>query len=377
MKKLTVLQTLPALHSGGVERGTLEIARALVAAGHRSIVVSNGGRLVDQLVREGSEHIQMPVHRKSLASLFQIRPFRRLLRELKPDIVHARSRIPAWIAWLALRRMHPSTRPRFITTVHGLYSVSPYSAIMTKGDAVIAVSQTVFDYIQLHYPSCSAKRIHLIYRGVDSLEFPYDYRPSAAWLMQWRNDFPELEGKTILALPGRITRLKGHETFLKLLTALLSVNPKIHGLIVGGAEIQKKTYLNELYAQVSNLNLTKHVTFTGHRSDMRDVLSQCRIIYALSTKPETFGRAVLEALRLGKPVLGWNVGGVGEVLAKAYPQGAVERNNVIALLNQTVECLSQHPLPPPTNDFQLKDMCEKTIELYENVVKSTNPILLL
>ena len=109
-RRLTVLQTLPALHSGGVERGTLEIARALVAAGHRSIVVSNGGQLVEQLVREGSEHITLPVHRKSLASLFQIRPFRRLLKELKPDIVHARSRIPAWIAWLALRRDRKSTR---------------------------------------------------------------------------------------------------------------------------------------------------------------------------------------------------------------------------------------------------------------------------
>ena len=146
-KKLTVLQTLPALHSGGVERGTLEIARALVAAGHRSIVVSDGGRLVEQLEREGSEHITMPVHRKSLASLFQIRPFRRLLEELKPDIVHARSRIPAWIAWLALRRMNPATRPRFVTTVHGMYSVSPYSAIMTKGEVVIAVSETVRDYV--------------------------------------------------------------------------------------------------------------------------------------------------------------------------------------------------------------------------------------
>ena len=129
--QLTILQILPALHSGGVERGTLEIARALVAAGHRSIVVSNGGRLVEQLVREGSEHITMPVHRKSLTSLFQVRPFRRLLQELKPDIVHARSRVPAWIAWLALRRMSPASRPRFVTTVHGLNSVSAYSAIMT------------------------------------------------------------------------------------------------------------------------------------------------------------------------------------------------------------------------------------------------------
>ncbi|MEO6698002.1 MAG: glycosyltransferase, partial [Paraperlucidibaca sp.] len=134
---MRVLQMLPALDSGGVERGTLEIGRALVEAGHESYVMSAGGRLVAQLEREGSQHITRPIHRKSFASLLQILPLRRLLRELKPDIVHARSRIPAWIAWLALRGMDPATRPRFVTTVHGLNSVSPYSAIMTKGDAVI------------------------------------------------------------------------------------------------------------------------------------------------------------------------------------------------------------------------------------------------
>jgi len=181
-KRLTVLQTLPALNSGGVERGTLEIARALVAAGHRSIVVSNGGRLVDQLVREGSEHITLPVHKKSLFSLFQVRPFRRLLTDINPDIVHARSRVPAWIAWLALRKMDLATRPRFITTVHGLYSVSPYSAIMTKGERVIVVSETVRNYVLKNYPSCPPERIQLIYRGVDEAEFSYGYQPPRSGL---------------------------------------------------------------------------------------------------------------------------------------------------------------------------------------------------
>ena len=157
MKKLTVIQTLPALDAGGVERGTLEIARALVAAGHRSIVISNGGRLVKQLEAEGSEHITLPVHKKSLASLWQVTPFRQLLTDIQPDILHARSRVPAWIAWLAWRKLPANTlfqhhRPHFVTTVHGLYSVSPYSAIMTKGERVIAVSNTVQEYILKNYP---------------------------------------------------------------------------------------------------------------------------------------------------------------------------------------------------------------------------------
>ena len=116
MKKLTVVQTLPALNAGGVERGTLEIGRALVAAGHRSIVISNGGRLVAQLEAEGSEHITLPVHKKSLASLLQVSAFRKIIADIKPDILHARSRVPAWIAWLAWRKLPTNNRPHFVST---------------------------------------------------------------------------------------------------------------------------------------------------------------------------------------------------------------------------------------------------------------------
>jgi len=367
MKKLTVLQTLPALHSGGVERGTLEIARALVAAGHRSIVVSNGGRLVDQLVREGSEHIQMPVHRKSLASLFQIRPFRRLLRELKPDIVHARSRIPAWIAWLALRRMHPSTRPRFITTVHGLYSVSPYSAIMTKGEVVIAVSETVRQYILTNYPSCPPERIKLIYRGVDPEEFPRGYQPSAQWLAKWKQDYPQLIGKKVLCLPGRITRLKGHEDFFSLLLKMKSQDSAVHGLIVGGVEEKKRPYLAELQARVAELGLSSDITFTGLRSDIREVFSQCNIVLSLSTQPETFGRTVLEALSVGTPVVAWDQGGVGEVLKACYPEGAVVTGDPRALVAAMSIALSTAPKNSAPDQFKLATMCEKTITCYKSI----------
>lgn len=365
MKKLTVLQTLPALHSGGVERGTLEIARALVAAGHRSIVVSNGGRLVDQLVREGSEHIQMPVHRKSLASLFQIRPFRRLLRELKPDIVHARSRIPAWIAWLALRRMNPDTRPRFITTVHGLYSVSPYSAIMTKGEVVIAVSETVREYILTNYPSCPPERIKLIYRGVDPEEFPFGYQPSAQWLAKWKQDYPQLIGKKVLCLPGRITRLKGHEDFFNLLLKVKSQDSAVHGLIVGGVEEKKRPYLAELQARVAELGLCSDITFTGLRSDIREVFSQCDIVLSLSTQPETFGRTVLEALSIGTPVVGWSHGGVGEILNACYPAGAAQLNNQPDLQLKLIKTLSMKDHCINAKSFSLKNMCALTLDAYQ------------
>jgi glycosyltransferase involved in cell wall biosynthesis len=363
-RKLTILQTLPALHSGGVERGTLEIARALVAEGHRSIVVSSGGRLVEQLVREGSEHITMPVHRKSLASLFQIRPFRRLLRELQPDVVHARSRIPAWISWLALRGMNPATRPRFFTTVHGLYSVSPYSAIMAKGEVVIAVSETVREYILTNYPSCPPERIKLIYRGVDPAEFPYGYQPSAEWLIKWQQNYPQLKGKKVLCLPGRITRLKGHETFMYLMAALKAQGLPVHGLIVGGVEEKKKPYLAELEARVRDLGLSNDISFTGLRGDIREILSQCQLVLSLSTQPETFGRTVLESLSLGVPTVGWKQGGVGEILHSCYPQGAVVTNDTHTLEHVVQATLMHPPHSTPVKHFRLASMCAQTLGLY-------------
>lgn len=366
-RPLTILQTLPALHSGGVERGTLEIARALVAAGHRSIVVSHGGRLVAQLEREGSEHISLPVHRKSLASLFQVRPLRRLLQELQPDIVHARSRVPAWITWLALRKMDPATRPRLVTTVHGMYSVSPYSAIMTKGEVVIAVSETVREYILQNYPKCPPERIRLVYRGVDPKEFPFRHQPSAEWLARWQQDYPQLAGKQVLCLPGRITRLKGHETFMALIAALKARGLPVHGLIVGGVEEKKKPYLVELQTRVADLGLSDDISFTGLRGDIREVFTQCQLVLSLSTQPETFGRTVLEALSLGVPVVAWEQGGVGEILRTCHPQGAVATNDTGALEQAVQAALVAGPRTTPVEHFRLADMCAQTLEVYSGL----------
>ena len=142
MSPLTVLQVVPELEAGGVERGTLEVARELVRRGHRSLVISNGGRMVEQLQREGSTHIQCPIGRKSPLTLWQFGRMRRLLRDEHVDVVHARSRIPAWVTWLAWKSLPTTQRPHFVTTVHGLYSPNAYSQIMTRGEVVIAVSRT-------------------------------------------------------------------------------------------------------------------------------------------------------------------------------------------------------------------------------------------
>lgn len=370
MKPLTVVQTLPALESGGVERCTLETARALVAAGHRSIVISSGGRLVDQLTHEGSEHINLPVKSKSPLTLLQVRPLRRLLHTSGADIIHARSRVPAWIAWLAWRGMPAASRPRFITTMHGLNSVNAYSAIMTRGEAVIAGSETVRRYIREHYPACPEARLHLIFEGVDPAEFPYNYQPETSWLRQWQADFPALAGKTVLALPGRLTRLKGHDCFIQLIQQLQPEFPQIHGLIIGGAEAKKAAYADELKTAVTGAGLDQHISFTGQRSDMREVLSQCDLVFSLSTQAETFGRTTLEALRLGKPVMGWDRGGVGEILARCYPAGRVPADDTTALLARSREWLQAPSVPPPSPDFLLSSMCDETLALYQQLAQS-------
>lgn len=371
MKTLTVVQILPELNAGGVERGTLEVARALVAAGHRSIVISHGGRMVAQLEREGSRHITLPVHHKSLTALLQVRPLRRLLGELKPDILHARSRLPAWIAWLAWRRLPAATRPHFLTTVHGLNSVSPYSAIMVKGERVIAVSETVRDYILKHYPQCPPERIELIFRGIDPAEFPYGYQPTAAWLSKWRQDFPQLGGRIVLTLPGRITRLKGHESLIELVAALKQRGLPVHGLIAGGAEPKKQDYLAEVKSRIEARGLSGDISFTGHRNDLKDVLAVSTIVYSLSNKAETFGRTTLEALSIGVPVLGWDQGGVSEILRRRFPQGAVPFGDDAELLARSL-ALIEHPVKPPQQDsFRLQTMLEQTLALYERVVGGT------
>ncbi|MCG8323936.1 MAG: glycosyltransferase, partial [Thiotrichales bacterium] len=138
---LSVIQALPALEVGGVERGTLEVAAELAARGHRSIVISSGGRLVSELARAGSEHINCPIGKKSLLTFRHVFTLREIFRRQNIDIVHARSRLPAWLCWLALRGMPADRRPAFITTVHGPYSVNAYSRIMCYGKHVIAISE--------------------------------------------------------------------------------------------------------------------------------------------------------------------------------------------------------------------------------------------
>jgi len=373
MHALTVVQALPVLESGGVERGTLEVGKYLVEQGHRSIVISAGGRMLEQLVREGSEHVQWNIGRKSLWTLRLIYRLRRFLRENRVDILHARSRVPAWVCYLAWKGMDAKTRPRFVTTVHGMYSVNAYSAVMTKGERVIAVSNTVRDYLLDHYAGIEPAIITIIPRGIDPTAYTWGYRPPPAWLAQWDREYPQLSGRKVITLPGRITRLKGHEDFIGLIARLKAAGEPVHGLIVGGAEEKKLPYLAELRKTVEAAGLSTDITFTGQRSDLREIMAISNLVLSLSTKPESFGRTVLEALSMGVPVVGYDHGGVGEQLRQLFPAGRAPLGDLDALVRQCHAMQSgtriQPLAPPPT----LGDMLRATLAVYDELAAHPSP----
>lgn len=364
---LTILQILPELNSGGVERGTLEVGAEIVRRGHRSLVVSGGGRMVEQLEQAGSQHFAASVGNKSPLTLRQVGWLRKLIIEQNVDIVHARSRVPAWVAWLAMRKIPEVQRPHFVTTVHGQYSVSRFSEIMTRGDRVIAVSGTIENYIRGNYPQTPVDRVHTIYRGVDPAEFPHGYQPSDQWMQDLHREWPCLAGKRLLTLPGRITRLKGHVDFLKMLVSLRDSGVDAHGLIVGGVDRRKLRYAAEVKRAVAEFGLKDDVTFTGHRSDMKEFYAVSDVVFSLSSKPESFGRTVLEALNLGTPVVGYAHGGVGEILSDVFPAGAVPVGDCDELTDRVTQLLEQRTVVPPVSQYSLAEMLEQTLQLYEDV----------
>ncbi|QWT20057.1 glycosyltransferase family 4 protein [Bacillus sp. NP157] len=367
-RTMTVVQLVPALHSGGAERSTLEIAKALVEAGHRSVVVSAGGRLVAQLEAEGSEHVTLPIGRKSLGTLFTVGKLRRVLRELKPDIVHARSRLPGWIGWWAMKGVKP--RPHFVTTVHGLNSPGHYSSILLRGERVIVVSQTLRDYVLRHYPNdISTARIAVIPRGVDTEAFPYGYRPDDSWQRAFFEEYPQLEGGPLLTLPGRGTRLKGHADAIELIADLQHRAIDARLLLLGADEPGREAYVAEMRELIRARGLGDKVVISPARPDIRDVYAMSSLVLQLSQRPESFGRTVVEALAMCRPVMGYAHGGVGELLAELYPAGRVPLGDRERLVERAAELLRFAPPIPPPRSYRLVDMQAATLAMYAEVVE--------
>ncbi len=362
IRRLTVVQLIPALHSGGAERSTLEIASALVQAGHRSVVISAGGRLTAQLLAGGSEHVALPIGRKSLRTLAAVGALQRALRGISPDIVHARSRVPAWLGWWALKGMHP--RPHFVTTVHGLNKPGWYSGIMLRGERVIVVSQTVRDYVLSHYRWLDPARVRVIPRGIDPMAFPYGYRPEESWRKAFFAGYPELAGAPLLTLAARGTRLKGHHDAIGLLADLKRRGIEARLLLLGVVEPGREAYVAELRDLIRRRGVTSQVVLSPPRDDIRDVYAVSSLVLQLSNKPESFGRTVVEALSLCRPVLGYAHGGVGELMAELYPAGRVPLGDHERLVERAAELLRVAPPIAPLHSYRLLDMQNATLALY-------------
>ena len=368
-KKLTILQVLPALNSGGVERGTLEISKYLVSKNHRSIVISKGGRMKDKLVKEGGEHIELPIGEKSLLTLRLIPKLIKILRKNKVDIIHIRSRFPAWICLIAIKFMENKKIPSIVTTFHGPYSINRYSSIMAKGDVVIAVSKMIKTYILKNY-TINPKKIFLNYRGVDAKEFPYLFKPKKAWIHEWNKNNPKTKNKILLTLPGRVTRWKGQIHFLNIIASLNKDNLNIHGLIVGDIAANKLGFLEELKNKAIELGIKDKVSFIGHRNDLREIMSISKIVFSLSSEPEAFGRTTIESLKIGVPVIGYGHGGVGEQLKEIFPQGIIKKNNISSAIVLCKKWIKKAPKVSKTDLFNLETMQSNTLKIYMTALKN-------
>ena len=241
---------------------------------------------------------------------------------------------------------------------------------MASGERVIAVSDRIRRYTLHNYPTTNPDRIVTVLGGVSHQAFPYGYRPGPSWYEQTYDEFPELANRRLLCLPGRLSRYKGHPDFIELTAAMLREFPDLHGIIVGTAKPGSR-YRDELEGLAERYGVLKRITFTGARMDMQNWLAASTIVFSLcSDPPEAFGRTVPESLHLGIPVIGWNHGGVQEVLAEVFPGGAVPAGNHKQLHERTRQFLRQPPGVKRSKAFGLQASMQKTLDVYDQALNA-------
>jgi len=252
--------------------------------------------------------------------------------------------------------------------VHGFYSVNAYSKIMTRGEQVICVSESVRDYVLENYPEVPAEKLTVIHRGVDPSQHKYGYQSPANWTSKWQSEYPQLADKYIITLPGRITRWKGPLDFVKIIKALKARGLPVHGLIVGEAHPKKLDFLEELKSAIAAEGINDDITLTGHRSDLREIMAISDVVVSCSTDPEAFGRVTLEALAIGKPVAAYAHGGVEEQLNVLLPEGRI-LNGEWPRMATLLEMWHQSPMHPlEDNPFTLSKMLEETLASYKTLL---------
>ena len=371
----TVLQLLPALRSGGVERGTVDVARALVQAGWRAIVASAGGGMVHELERAGARHVTLPVGDKN--PLVWRANFDRLvdlIYQENVDLVHARSRMPAWIGWRAARRYGLP----FVTTFHGRYGDSNvlkkiYNGVMVRGDRVIAISHYIANGVARRYRFDTA-RLRVIPRGVDLALYDPD-RVGAERMVKLATRWRLPDGVPVIMLPGRLTRWKGHAVLIDALATMQDL--PVHCLMVGPYD-GKQGYKDALEARAARLGIGGRVALVGACEDMPAAYKLADVVISASVDPEPFGRVVIEGQAMGRPVLATDHGGAAESMIVGVAGWLVPPQDPAALAGALRRALT---LPAAERqrmagtaigharaNFSKHDMCWRTLSVYAEVL---------
>jgi glycosyltransferase involved in cell wall biosynthesis len=330
-----ILQVVPGLDAGGVERGTLEIAEAIAAAGYRSLVASSGGRLVAELERLGARHIPLPLATKSPLRIWRNAALiAALAKEEGVALIHARSRAPAWSALVAARR----ARIPFVTTYHATYSEGfpgkrLYNSVMARGDRVIAISHHIAAHIRATHRT-GEDRLRVVLRGADARRFdPALVPPARAAALRQGWGIPA--GAPLILMPARLTRWKGQAVLIEALALL----PGAHAVLAGDAQ-GRDAYVQSLLATAERLGVTQRVHLPGHVEDVPAALMAADVVIHASLEPEGFGRTIAEAQMMGRLVIASDLGAPRETVEHGVTGWRVAPGDPAALAAALREALS-------------------------------------
>ena len=358
---MKVVQLLPGMHVGGVERGVVELSRALVRDGMESVVISRPGELSGAIGDDGGVHIPFNCGGKNIVT-FPSRVFalRALLERLRPDIVHVRSRLPAWL----LRFCRGVGDFSVVSTFHGLYSVGAYSRQMAQADAIICPSNASVAHVRRHYPQ-AAEKLHLIHRGVDFFYFDPatadigycdDFRRQQRW-----------QGCKVVAIVGRMSALKGHALLLHAFARIHAAAPDLRLLVVGNESGGRRT--ERLQQLARQLGLQDKVFFAGVQRRMREMYRLADIVVSSSTKPEAFGRTMAEALAMNCAVVAAAHGGALDIVQDGKNGILFPPDDEAALAAALTRAATTEwcGLRQSVVVFSLQQMTAKTIAVYRTL----------
>ncbi|MCX5710086.1 MAG: GT4 family glycosyltransferase PelF [Candidatus Omnitrophica bacterium] len=366
---MNCLQILPELNVGGVETGTLDLARHLVKLGHKAVVVSAGGPMVKDIQAAGAVHYQLPVHKKSLWVMFKMIPaLADIIKKEKIDIVHARSRVPAWIAYFACRR----TKAVFITTCHGYYKKHLFSYVMGWSKRVIALSNIIARHMIEDF-DVPVERVRIIARSVDASRFSY------------QNPDEKRKEEFNIGIIGRITPLKGHLHFIKAMAKVSRSIPRLKIWIVGDAPAQKQAYKEQVQVLVRRLGLWHCTEFLGVQRNIPEIMSQLDLVVLATTTHEAFGRVIIEAQAAGVPVVATEVGGVVDIIENNVNGLLVPAQDSSAMAEAVLRIFKDKALARTLAENAYKKVLEKynvelmvknTLAVYEEALNSFKILIL-